>query len=216
MDHVLPVAQWHGTYHQRKARGKKCALPSTADAEPSHGYPYRTHAWLDGLAAREGPGGLAHSSATLVAGAAVPPPPPPPPPPPQWRYAQPRDRELTGFERGLTPPPHGPALQHGPRVVLPVGASDVQIRRLLEPHRRTRLLHASLDTAAALRSCLATRATVAEHTALLEQLFHVRWCWRPQEMLDTRNTTDGGTEDVCVWGLRKVEAPALCYQGVVP
>jgi len=208
MDHVLPVAQWHGSYPTRKARGEKCALPRTADGEPSQGYPYRTNAWLGTLAARPG---LAASSATLSAAAAVPPPPPPPPPPPQWRFTQPRDRELTGFERGRdTPPPHGPALDHGPVVVLPAGSSDVQLRGLLAPHKRTRLLHASLDTAAALRSCVSTRAAATDHAALLEQLFHAKWCWRPQEMLNSRNTTDGGKEDVCVWGLQKVEAPPVC------
>ena len=65
----------------------------------------------------------------------------------------------------------------------------------------------SLSDARALLRCVDFDAR-----ALLEQLFRVHWCWRPEglrESKDDKTKTDDG-QDVCVWGFKVPEAPPLC------
>ena len=69
------------------------------------------------------------------------------------------------------------------------------------------LLRVSLSDARALLRCVDFDAR-----ALLEQLFRVHWCWRPEglrESKDDKTKTDDG-QDVCVWGFKVPEAPPLC------
>ena len=69
------------------------------------------------------------------------------------------------------------------------------------------LLRVSLSDARALLRCVDFDAR-----ALLEQLFRVHWCWRPEglrESKEDKTKTDDG-QDVCVWGFKVPEAPPLC------
>ena len=40
MDHVLPIARWHGHGAVRRKRGERCALPRRADGPAEQGMPY--------------------------------------------------------------------------------------------------------------------------------------------------------------------------------
>jgi len=205
MDHVLPVSSWHGEPGRRKARGERqrCALPRRADGHPAEGMPYRTHAWL-----AQHPD-LAISSAQLVSSCELPPPPPPAPPPPPRRARLPP--EATGYARGkTTAPPHGPHLERGPTLVLPVGASERRLRAAVAQVRGLKLLHVSLEAAAAVQPCLETEAAAQQLQQLLDLLFRFRWCWRPEEMLEPRNTSEGQAVDVCVWGVEPIVGPPSC------
>ena len=207
MDHVLPVSNWHGTYERRKARGERCALARRADGPPLEGMPYRTQGWLGGLAQRPE---LAASSASLVSACEVPPPPPPAPSPsPRTTRLPPEPRALATSIKHGSAPQHGPHLDQGPTIVLPVGGSAQEVRAAAERGKELRLLHVSLEAAVALRPCLPP-SEARDTQALLDLLFRFRWCWRPEEMVEPRNLSDGTTLDVCVWGFEPVKGPPSC------
>ena len=47
--------------------------------------------------------------------------------------------------------------------------------------------------------------------ALLDTLFRLKWCWRPEEMAAPRvDPVTGKTTDVCVWGAKTPTAPSRC------
>ena len=62
MDHMLPIANWHGTTQER-AKRRRCALPAEAHGPPENGMPYRTHGWLSSAQAKAS---LATFAGTLV------------------------------------------------------------------------------------------------------------------------------------------------------
>ena len=54
-------------------------------------------------------------------------------------------------------------------------------------------------------------ANAAADAALLQLLFRFKWCWRPEEMLEPRNTSvPGQPVDVCVWGVEHIVGPPSC------
>ena len=92
------------------------------------------------------------------------------------------------------------SFEHAPRAL--------RDRARTDPMLATRpLLRVSLSDARALLRCVDFDAR-----ALLEQLFRVHWCWRPEGLRESKEdktkTVDG--QDVCVWGFRVPEAPPLC------
>ena len=190
LDHVIPVSGWYGNWAARKARGRRCALPARADGPPTHGFPYRTHGWL-ATAARQPH--LARVGGTLVPtnasadyggrGAVV-----------GWR------RTHDGVELAAA----------GEAIPIARGATAraLRDRARTDPVLATRpLFRVSLSDARALLRCVDFDAR-----ALLEQLFRVHWCWRPEglrESKDDKTKTDDG-QDVCVWGFKVPEAPPLC------
>jgi hypothetical protein len=103
--------------------------------------------------------------------------------------------------------------------------------------RTLKLLHVSLDAAEAVQPCLETEALTLTHPPspnpsphpkqvqpcleteaaqqhmqqLIDLLFRFRWCWRPEEMLEPRNTSvPGQPVDVCVWGVEHIVGPPSC------
>jgi hypothetical protein len=69
------------------------------------------------------------------------------------------------------------------------------------------MLHVTLSDAAALLGCVRDRGAA---TRLLAQLFHVHWCWRPEELTEKRIGPDGQEIDVCVWGAATPTPPPEC------
>ena len=77
--------------------------------------------------------------------------------------------------------------------------------------RTLKLLHVSLDAAEAVQPCLETEAAQQHMQQLIDLLFRFRWCWRPEEMLEPRNTSvPGQPVDVCVWGVEHIVGPPSC------
>ena len=79
--------------------------------------------------------------------------------------------------------------------------------------RTLKLLHLSLDAAEAVQPCLETEAAKQHMQQLIDLLFRSRWCWRPEEMLEPRNTSvPGQPVDVCVWGVEPIVGPPSCVR----
>ena len=75
------------------------------------------------------------------------------------------------------------------------------------------VLKVNLNDAKALLGCVEYKAASQR---LLELLFRVRWCWRPEEMTEKRiNKTTGEEIDVCVWGLVVPTAPPQCTESAL-
>mmetsp|Transcript_3850 Transcript_3850/g.12697 ORF Transcript_3850/g.12697 Transcript_3850/m.12697 type:complete len:435 (-) Transcript_3850:139-1443(-) len=208
MDHLLPLPLWHGEYERRTKR-PRCSLPPRADGQPSEGFPYRTSAWLDRLAASKH---LVATAATLRVRL----PDPPPPPPPVLRPI-PADRVLRG-------PPirtkHGAHLWAGREIWMPAGSTDAALRSayasqsaadnpIVDGEGEPTLLHVTLQDAAAMLGCSADAPALQE---LFASIFKSRWCFRPEEMTDVRPDPFRRNEtiDVCVWGFKVPDAPPKC------
>ena len=204
MDHVVPIGSWHGTATDRRLRGERCALPRRADGPPEQGYPYRTNSWLH--TARRQPH-LGHFASLVPSDGTA----SPPPPHHSRAGSTPAARMFpwTGSTLGDVPTHGGELMRVGMHIPLPRNASDTQLRRLGREHTELAsrpMLRVRLSDARALLGCVADRPSA---TRLLEQLFRMRWCWRPEEMTEPRNVS-GALMDVCVWGVATPRAPPAC------
>ena len=189
LDHVIPVSGWYGNWAARKARAAaaaRCPRAPTARRPMA----FRTmHGWL-ATAARQPR--LARVGGTLV---------------PTNESADGGRGAVVGWRRthdGVELAAAGEAIP----IARGATARALRDRARTDPMLATRpLLRVSLSDARALLRCVDFDAR-----ALLEQLFRVHWCWRPEglrESKDDKTKIDDG-QDVCVWGFKVPEAPPLC------
>lgn len=212
MDHMLPIANWHGTTQER-AKRRRCALPAEAHGPPENGMPYRTHGWLSSAQAKAS---LATFAGTLVpdlGGAPL-------------AAAQRRDGRRRAFDmadararlnyafrgvpvgrfnytsvrEGVVEPPHGLDLFDGPTLAIPTNGTEASLRALVDNllgTNRRGLLKVYLRDARSILGCVDNEAA---NNLLLERLFRMRWCWRPEEMTEPRvDPKTGSKVDVCIW-----------------
>ncbi|KAL1530526.1 hypothetical protein AB1Y20_001427 [Prymnesium parvum] len=207
MDHVFPIASWHGNSVARQARPRRCELAPRADLPPFQGMPYRSHSWLHRLPQERH---LQPSSAHLHVSAAS------PPPPGHAILSEARVPSRLGHQELNPTVPfsfRGPGIDPARRITHLPGTSDRELASVLRTETAdVRLLHVTLDDARSMLGCVSDRRAFV---SLFQMLFTHRWCFRPEEMIEPRNVTnatDGTTHevDVCMWGFAVPTPPPQC------
>ena len=110
-------------------------------------------------------------------------------------------------------------LNQAQQVMLPMNSSDTTLRNLatgggvvnasdMNYWGNQPMLTVSLRSVNQLLGCVTKRL---EAESLFDSLFRMKWCWRPEEMLEPRvDNKTGETIDVCVWGLKVPLPPPRC------
>ena len=103
-----------------------------------------------------------------------------------------------------------------PRVSVPAGQTDTQLKYALQPYDHVKLLHVSLADAADLFRCYEQRQDAVQMRQLSKMLFQHEWCYRPVEMteewsaVDRRGKPKRGDEPWCVWGFKAPSTRDAC------
>ena len=106
----------------------------------------------------------------------------------------------TSVREGVVEPPHGLDLFDGPTLAIPTNGTEASLRALVDNllgTNRRGLLKVYLRDARSILGCVDNEAA---NNLLLERLFRMRWCWRPEEMTEPRvDPKTGSKVDVCIW-----------------
>ena len=205
LDHVIDPSLWHGTDKSRRSRPRPGMLAARVDGKWEEGVPFRGSYWLRTLGAHPGVG---MSTARLTAK--------PLDANETARLFHPPDALLDSTASHSSEEDKAEArrkVQHrlvsgdeGPRLVLPPGQSDVQLRKQLAQYAHIKLLRVTLSSANALLGCLADKRDTDQLRRLTDFIFQHKWCYRPKEMLPEWKDMS----QWCVWGFKTPTVPDTC------
>lgn len=219
LDHVIDPTFLHGTGSARARRLRRGMLAPRADGPWEDGLPFRGRYWLRRLGAHPRVG---MASATLGAL----------PPGDDTRAPKPPFEAMADLlfatrsvptERAEAAEAARKALVHtfvpaeeGPRLMLPAGRTDAQLRSALRLYDHVPLLRVSLTDAGSLLRCFEQSQAAADMRELTRWLFQHEWCYRPFQMttewaaVERRGKPRHRTEPWCVWGFATPQVPPVC------